>query len=301
MAAWTRSNRGLIEACLARAGAVLLRGFAPPTLESFGAFMAAASDAPMEYRYRSTPRRALHPGVYTSTEYPASQTIPQHNEMSYARAWPGRVAFCCRIAPQTGGETPISDSRAVHARIPAEVRARFARHGVLYVRNYRPNLDLRWQDVFQTDDRAAVEAFCRAHEIDFEWKDGQGLITRQRCQATAMHPKTGETVWFNQAHLFHVSALERELQDHLLAEHGESGLPRHALLGDGSPIAPDDLAAIRDAYRAETVMFAWSPGDVLLLDNMLAAHGRAPFAGPRQIVVALADPSGASDAAMHEL
>jgi hypothetical protein len=38
----------------------------------------------------------------------------------------------------------------------------------------------------------------------------------------------------------------------------------------------------------------WSRGDVLLLDNLLAAHGRKPLAGPRQIVVALADPSGAA-------
>jgi hypothetical protein len=29
---------------------------------------------------------------------------------------------------------------------------------------------------------------------------------------------------------------------------------------------------------------------VLLLDNLLAAHGRQPFEGPREVVVAMADP-----------
>jgi alpha-ketoglutarate-dependent taurine dioxygenase len=35
----------------------------------------------------------------------------------------------------------------------------------------------------------------------------------------------------------------------------------------------------------------WEAGDILLLDNMLVAHGRRAFTGPRQIVVAMAEPT----------
>jgi len=48
---------------------------------------------------------------------------------------------------------------------------------------------------------------------------------------------------------------------------------------------------VREAFEAETVVFRWETGDVLLLDNMLVAHGRRPFKGDRKIVAALLDPS----------
>jgi alpha-ketoglutarate-dependent taurine dioxygenase len=41
----------------------------------------------------------------------------------------------------------------------------------------------------------------------------------------------------------------------------------------------------------ETVSFAWQRGDILMLDNMLVAHGRNPYASPRKILVAMAEPS----------
>lgn len=296
LATWIGANRALVDCHLAEAGAVLLRDFTPAALDGFATVISAATAAQMEYRYRSTPRRSLHPGVYSSTEYPASQTIPLHNEMSYARQWPGRIVFGCIVAPEQGGQTPICDSRKVYARIPETTRARFADAGVLYRRCYHEGIDLRWQDVFQTQAQDDVEAYCRAHDIAWEWT-ARGLVTWQRCQAVARHPASGAMVWFNQAHLFHVSALPPTLREQLVALHGEDSLPRQAFLGTGAPIAEEDLAAIREAYAQESVQFDWQRGDVLLLDNVLAAHGRAPYAGARQIVVGLGDPSETQTAA----
>src|SRR5262249_42308971 len=95
--------------------------------------------------------------------------------------------------------------------------------------------------------------------------------------------------WFNQAHLFHVSSLRAELRAALLAEFGEGELPRNACYGDGSPIEAAVLDEIRAAYAKASVAFPWEEGDVVMLDNMLVAHGRRPFAGARKVVVAMAE------------
>jgi hypothetical protein len=46
---------------------------------------------------------------------------------------------------------------------------------------------------------------------------------------------------------------------------------------------------LRAAYRRETVSFPWQKGDLLMLDNMLVAHARDPFSGPRRVLVGMAE------------
>lgn len=272
-------------------GGILFRGFQVQGAEDFGAFLQAIAPPLMTYTYRSTPRSVVQGRVYTSTEYPANRSIPLHNEMAYTRHYPLKIAFHCVQPAQEGGETPIADSRRVLGRIPPAVRTRFEEHGVLYVRNYGGGLDLPWQAAFQTDERDAVEHYCRCADIEFEWWGDDQLQTRQVAQAIATHSTTGETVWFNQAHLFHVSNLGPEVRQDLLSELPPEKLPRNAYYGDGSPIADETLAAIREAYQAETIRFPWQAGDVLLLDNLLMSHGRQPYVGARRVLAAMAQPN----------
>ena len=199
------------------------------------------------------------------------------------------IGFYCITAAKQGGETPIADSRKVFHRLDPKLREQFIQQQVMYVRNYGDGLDLPWQKVFQTNNKAVVEAYCRQVGIEVEWKDRHHLRTRQICQAVATHPQTGESVWFNQAHLFHVSNLQPDVRDRLLAEFDQADLPRNTYYGDGSPIETAVLDEIRQVYQQETVTFPWQNGDILILDNMLAAHGRTPFVGPRRVVVGMAE------------
>lgn len=286
-----QSQHDWVEQQLIAHGGVLFRGFAVPSLAHFERLAAAVSPSLVDYSYGATPRTRLDGKVYTSTEYPAAYAIPMHNEMAYAREWPRKLWFHCVQPAAEGGETPLASSRRTYALIPPEVRERFERKKVMYVRNFSggADLDLSWTTAFQTTDRSVVEAYCRRVEMQFEWRTGGRLRTRQICQASARHPVTGERVWFNQAHLFHVSSLERGARHALLATTAEQDLSRNAYYGDGTPIEPEALDAIRAAFAEATVMFPWQRGDVLLIDNMLVAHGRQPFSGPRKIVVAMSD------------
>ncbi|HLX06548.1 MAG TPA: TauD/TfdA family dioxygenase [Thermoanaerobaculia bacterium] len=282
--------RELLMARLRQHGAVLLRGFAVGGVAGFETALRRLFGELLDYSYRSTPRSLVASRIYTSTEYPADRAIPLHNEMSYTRSWPRKIGFFCMLPAEQGGATPIADSRGVLRRLSPQVRERFRAQGVLYVRNYGKHLDLPWQDVFQTGDPAEVERLCRHLGLDFTWGEDGRLRTRQVCQAVALHPDTGEEVWFNQAHLFHVSSLGEELAAMLLAAASEDDLPRNTCFGDGSAIAPAALAEIRAAFAAETIVFPWQQDDVLLLDNMLIAHGREPYRGARRVVVGMAEP-----------
>lgn len=296
LVAWAEDNRGRVEELLAARRALLFRGFGLRTAEEFGRFVAATSTGEMlEYRDRSSPRHAVRDKIYTSTDYPADQRIALHNEGTYWRAWPLKIYFFCQVAPESGGATPIADTRRVYERLSPATRQRLADKGVLYQRNFNQGFGLTWQTVFQTEDPAAVEEYCGRNKISFDWLGGGRLRTRQVGPAVAHHPRTGEPVWFNHAAFFHVSALDETMRETLLAEFGTDRLPFNTYYGDGSDFEPEVLDEIRAAYAAEEVSFPWREGDVLMLDNMSVSHGRQAYTGERRVLVGMADPHGRGD------
>ncbi|SAL02052.1 taurine catabolism dioxygenase TauD/TfdA [Caballeronia pedi] len=278
-----RIERGMCEY-----GGVLLRGFDALGANGLDGFASRFGQTLHAYEFGSTPRSKIGKGVFSSTEYPADQWIDQHNEQSYTRRWPASIFFYCEIAAEENGATPVADSRVVLERLDPALRRRFAERRVMYVRNYGNGLDVPWEQVFGTDDRAEVERYCRANDIAYEWlDDGEALRTRQVCQSEWRHPLTGETVWFNQAHLFHVSNLPADVREALLDVVDEDRLPRNTYFGDGTPIDTAMLDEIRAVYRDTMLAFPWQPGDLLALDNVLMSHGRAPFKGKRRVLVAM--------------
>ncbi|MER5784111.1 TauD/TfdA family dioxygenase [Streptomyces mobaraensis] len=288
-AEWARTHRDTVTGWLRRHGAVLFRGFGVG-LDGFGDVVHALAGSPEAYVERSSPRTALGHHLYTATDHPADQPIPPHNENSYQLRFPGRLVFGCLTPARTGGATPLADTRRVLGRLDPAVVAAFARRGVLYQRNYGDGIGMSWQDAFQTRDKAAVTAYCVARRVDVEWKPDGGLRTTQVRPALAVHPATGERVWFNHAAFFHVSARPPALRDALLAQFDERDLPSHTFYGDGGPIEPAVMEELHRAYAAELVAPAWRAGDVLLVDNLLTAHGREPFTGERRVVVGMAQP-----------
>ncbi|MGH9348037.1 MAG: TauD/TfdA family dioxygenase [Vicinamibacterales bacterium] len=285
-------DRDAVTTLVAANGAVLFRGFPVGTAADLDRFIRAVSGEPLEYRERSSPRRAVTDRIYTSTEYSADQRIFFHNESSYAHAWPLKIFFLCLEPAETGGETPLADCRRVLARIPPPIRRRFEELGVQYIRNFGTGLGLNWQDVFQTSDRHALEEQCRASGYEVEWRDERRLRTRRVAPAVARHPESGELVWFNHAAFFHSSMLPEAVRDALIREFDERDLPHATFYGDGTPIEPGTVAALRDAYCGEVVSFRWQRHDLLMVDNMRFAHGREPFTGARRVVVGMSEIHG---------
>jgi alpha-ketoglutarate-dependent taurine dioxygenase len=289
---WAAGHREFVESELRSCGGLVFRGFGLRSTAEMEGVVRALYGELLAYTDRVQPRKQVGTGsqIYSSTQYPPDQTIELHNESSYAYSWPLRIFFFCMTPSPVGGETPLADCRGIFARIRPEVRERLLERRVMYVRNFGDGLGITWQTAFQTEDRTAMEGFCRAKGIELEWRGRDRLRTRSVRPVALSHPRTGERVWFNALISSHSSTLDPAVRQTLLSEYAEDELPKNSFYGDGAPFEPETLAEIRRACREETTAFPWEEGDLLLLDNMLVAHGRTPYQGPRKVVVAMAEP-----------
>lgn len=288
LAEWAGANQSLIREKLHAHGALLFRGFSVGSARDFER-LALAVCSELYAENGEHPRTSVSGQVYTPVFYPRDKHLLWHNENSFNETWPAKIIFCCLKPAEAGGETPVVDSREVYKALPASVRVKFEEKGVMYQRNYSGGLGLDWQTVFRTTDAAEVERYCRANGFDFEWTGGDGLRTRCVRPAVIRHPHTGEPSWFNQAQHWHVSCLDPETSRRLRGMFAEAELPRHCFYGDGSPIEDSVMSEILDAYARLEVCFPWRAGDVMLVDNVLAAHARNVYEGERKMLVAMGD------------
>ncbi len=146
-----------------------------------------------------------------------------------------------------------------------------------------------WQQTFETTRQGDVETYCGDRNIRYKWTSGGGLRLVQVRPAIAIHPETGEKVWFNQADQFHPSTNPPEVYEALQELYGDDpfGMPQYSCFGDGSPISANILDEVRATLEQHEVAFSWMRGDLMVIDNMLTAHGRSPYSGERKILVSM--------------
>ena len=287
-ARWAAEHRNALRAFVTEHGSLLVRGLglrdATETEVVFRQFGSLMNEVEA-----FAPRQRYAQGVYSSSKWPPNQPMCQHHELSYTFEPPGLMLFACLTAPTGGGATPVSDSPTVLDALPAELVERFERGGWLLIRNYNDDIGASFAEAFGTEDRHAVESYCRANAIEFEWRPDGGLHTSQRRNAVVRHPLTGRRCWFNQIAFLNEWTMDPEVREYILDVYGEDGLPFNTRFGNGDPIGADVVQVINEAYEANTVREPWQAGDLMLVDNVRTAHGREPFEGSREVLVAMAD------------
>jgi hypothetical protein len=179
--------------------------------------------------------------------------------------------------------------------LPADLVRRFERDGWLLVRNYNDEIGASIAESFGTDDRGEIERYCRTNAIEFEWQPDGALRTRQRRSAVVRHPVTSRRCWFNQIAFLNEWTLDPEVREFLVDVYGSDGLPFNTRFGNGDPVNEDVVQLLNHLYEAHTARDTWQAGDLMLVDNIRTAHGREPFEGQREVLVALADPVRLTD------
>ena len=314
---WLSREREALEAEWVQHGALRLRGFNVLGAEPFEQ-LALALEPDLKNDYLGTsPRNAKSHFVFSASELPPVYPIAQHIEMSFLPSAPRKLFFHCTVAPAKNGETPTVDYRAVWRDLPMVVREAFALKGVRNIRNYNgpgspKGMDLwklkRWDELFATTDRAVAERKAAEQGLRCEWLEGDRLRLINEQAAIKPHPVTGEMVWFNHTQVFHVAsaALEyRRIARHqkslrsaffaaltasltAIKSHmaGDEEQAMHVTYGDGSEIPLAHVKSLVNTIWKHLVIEPWQAGDVLAIDNRSTGHGRLPYAGPREVLVA---------------
>jgi alpha-ketoglutarate-dependent taurine dioxygenase len=285
---WAAEHRDALRAAVAEHGSLLVRGLGLRDAAETGAVFRQLGSL-MTEKEAFARRRTYASGVYSSPKWPHNQPMCMHHELSYTLEFPGLMLFACLVAPTGRGATPVADSPTVLHALPTELIERFEQVGWLLIRNYNNEVGASIVDAFGTDDRRAVENYCRANAIRFEWQPDGALRTWQRRSAVVQHPRTGQRCWFNQIAFLNEWAMDPEVREYLVAVYGEDGLPFTTRFGNGDAIGADVVQLINEVYEAHTAREGWQAGDLMLVDNVRTAHGKEAFEGPREVVVAMAD------------
>jgi alpha-ketoglutarate-dependent taurine dioxygenase len=298
-----RQQRAMIQEKLHTHGGVLFRNFPVHGADGFGKAIAALGLGKyLDYIGGDSPRNKIQDGIYTSTEAPPSIKIPLHNELSFVKKYPKHIYFYCETPPKADGETILGDARAIYHAMNPEIRQRFDQKGLRYVSCYFYKSTVMdalnsiqrshksWLDVFETDDKCKVEQLCRENDFAYRWNKNDWIQISQQRPATIVHPVTKDKVWFNQAHLYDFSPKLLGWWRYLAVKafYFQKHMRLHEVyFADDQPIPRSEMYQVLDTLDANTVKFPWQKGDMLVLDNVLAMHGRATFEGKRRVLAAM--------------
>ncbi len=284
---WLAAHRVDLVEQAATHGAVLFRGFPVSTAEDFDAFVGAFDlpNFPYDDSLSNAVRVNRTPRVFTANEAPPSVSIYLHHEMAQTPVYPSRLFFFCEQPATEGGATPICRSDVLWERL-AELCPTFARDceakGLRYS-NVMPaendsgsGMGRGWQGTLRANDRDGAEDRLRALGYSWEWLPDGSLRATTPVLPAVMRLPDGRTSFFNQ-----LIAASRGWKD-------SRNDPSQAItFGDGTPL--DRASALTASELGEELTFdiPWMRGDVALLDNFIAMHGRRPFSGTRKVLASL--------------
>ena len=224
--------RGCAERYLPRVGSILFRGFAVHGAAEFRRFVQG---------------------------FGACVSTPLHAAALGGFAGPGRLWLGCAAEAAETCRTRIADNRELYANLSVALRTRIIERGLRFVLTLGGQAG--WRDVFQTEDRAQLEAFCRAHGTRFEWLPQDALRIERKGPRLARHPDTGEPSWIDAGPLLHYAWGQTDA--------ALGGATFEVLYGDGARFEPPLGDGIVEAFSASASRVEWEAGDVLLIDGAM--------------------------------
>jgi hypothetical protein len=297
---WARALKPHLDEMLPKHGVVIIEGMSAmvQTPEIFNRFMENIKDIYDCRNFmegRSMTSTSVANLVRTGSDDHPSYTIEPHNEYNVAAALrPRKLFLSCSIEPTDGGEWVISDSADILKRLPKHVVEKFKKLGARYEVFYPSQAEgvyNHWQGNIAPT-REAAEAYLARSGCEWTWDyngiEGSLLIHRV-LPALVPHPDEpdGPLLWFNQIHAHHRTFYQDCHPD--FEGQTKGPWPVDTKYGDGSEIEDETISYIREAVWAASVSVPMKLGNLVVVDNYRALHGRLGFepGTPRQSLVSI--------------
>ena len=285
-------------------GGLLIRNTGIKDTRQYGEFLASIEFSHHSYVGGTNPRTEMGNGVYTAVDRPPSITIHSHQEMSYLDTIPDYVSFYCELPPNNGQKTNLFvDMREFTANLPNELKSRYRGRRARLQRTLKSSEqeafsqgEKSWQEALGTGDHQEAALIAQERGWELTWKDDDSLVILQEpARFFRTHLIHGE-LWCTQAMLINPVTYRRdavrdgrlshvEKLDQVRAEAPDT--INQMFLENGNSIPDTDVECWYDLILEMETHFALEQGEVIILDNMLVAHGRGAFEGPREMFAAL--------------
>jgi alpha-ketoglutarate-dependent taurine dioxygenase len=284
---WISEQADTLSAIAQRDGVILFRGFPLQSALDFDAWISAFDWPNFSYldSLSNAVRVNLTPRVFTANEAPAEVTIFLHHEMAQTPIYPQKLFFYCETPAEKGGATPVCRSDLLYQQLEKQAPDfLFAceTKGLQYT-NVMPSGDdpnsgmgRSWQSTLGTEDAAQAEARLGELNYAFQWLDGDCLKVTTPPLPAVQSLCDGRKVFFNQLIAAFMGWKDQR--------NDPSKAIRH---GDGTVL--DREAVLKAGEIADSLTFdvPWQRGDIALVDNRVAMHGRRTFTGKRRVLASL--------------
>ena len=303
--------RDVVDATICEHGGVLIRHLkGVTTAQDFEAVIEAVTPNLRDYIGGTSPRSVVRGKIMEATHVPPSWSIPLHQEMAYTKNPPDRIAFFCEKPAESGGHSTVGDMRRALDLIDPSVRNKFEALGLQLRRvlpsedrlHLKPGVQKPWSEVFGTSDVREVDRIVADKNWKAVWRNDSTLeLWQDLLPAVKVHPVTGESIWCNQAHFFSPICMinwardDSRTSDYETLSRAKASHPEmldNIFLGNGEAVSDEDASHVYSVLRSLEQPLLLGASDLLILDNIILAHGRTAFTGDRRILVAMSDRQG---------
>jgi alpha-ketoglutarate-dependent taurine dioxygenase len=286
---WVADRRSQLLSEAHKHGAILFRDFPLALPEDFDSFVAALGieNFPYKRSLSNAVRVNFTERVFSANEAPAAVKIFLHHEMAQTPLYPSTILFFCQLPAEEGGATPICRSDILYERVRAECPefiAKLESCGLKYSNvmpgNDDPNSGMgrSWQSTLGVETKEEAETRLQSLGYSWQWLDNDTLRVTTPVLPAVREIAPGRKTLFNQLIAAYAGWSDQRNDPSSAIRHGDDSKLDAAAVGR--------LIALADEL---TYDMAWQAGDVVLVDNTVAMHGRRPFVGRRKVLASLGD------------